>query len=94
VVIASAAAAAVSFASGAALLGLATAATVQMAKKKPAVVWPLMGPYLCWLTFATALNAEILRLNPDVSGRGWCNSWGVGDGYGQWQMLCALQSRS
>ena len=38
-----------------------------MAEKRPEVIWPLLGPYLCWITFATALNAEVLRLNPDVS---------------------------
>eukprot|EP00878_Enallax_costatus_P001014 GHUV01001148.1.p1 GENE.GHUV01001148.1~~GHUV01001148.1.p1 ORF type:complete len:240 (+),score=101.06 GHUV01001148.1:96-815(+) len=48
-----------------ALLGVATAASVKMAEKRPEVIWPLMGPYLCWITFATALNAEVLRLNPD-----------------------------
>jgi benzodiazapine receptor len=48
-----------------ALLGVATAATVKMAEKRPEVIYPLMAPYLCWVTFATALNAEILRLNPE-----------------------------
>lgn len=51
----------------AAMLGVATAASVKMAKEQPKVVWPLMAPYLCWVTFATALNVELLRLNPDVS---------------------------
>jgi tryptophan-rich sensory protein len=47
---------------------VATAATVKMAKasQKPAVIWPLMGPYLCWLAYATALNAELLRENSTV----------------------------
>lgn len=56
----------------AALLGGATAATVKMAEKRPEVIYPLMAPYLAWVTFATALNAEILRLNPDVSGANGC----------------------
>ncbi|GBG00368.1 translocator [Raphidocelis subcapitata] len=48
-----------------ALLGVAAAATVKMAKtsKRPEIIWPLMGPYLGWLAFATALNAELLREN-------------------------------
>ena len=53
------------------MLGVATAATVQMAKvsKKPGVIWPLMGPYLGWLAFATALNFELLRENNTVRAR-------------------------
>lgn len=57
----------------AALLGVATAATVSMAKasKKPEVIWPLMGPYLGWLAFATALNFEILRENNTETWLDW-----------------------
>jgi tryptophan-rich sensory protein len=51
----------------AALLGVATAATIKMADKaNPKVIWPLMAPYLMWVTFATALTGEIWRLNPEV----------------------------
>ena len=43
-----------------ALVGVAAAATVAMGKvSKPSAA--LMAPYLGWLTYATALNAEILR---------------------------------
>lgn len=49
-----------------AVLGLATAATVKMADKAGGkVIYPLMVPYLMWVTFATALTGEIWRLNPN-----------------------------
>lgn len=73
----------------AALLGVATAASVHMAKEKPAVVWPLMAPYLCWVTFATALTGEILRLNPDVSGAVW--ALGLGDKFGGFGLYGVLR---
>lgn len=56
-----------------ALLGVATAATFKMASasKKPQVIWPLMGPYLGWLAYATALNAELLRENSTETWLDW-----------------------
>ncbi|EFJ51204.1 hypothetical protein VOLCADRAFT_88041, partial [Volvox carteri f. nagariensis] len=48
-----------------ALLGVATAATVAMARAtSPAVQLPLMVPYLVWVSYATALNANICLNNP------------------------------
>lgn len=56
----------VALADSAAMLGVAAAATVSMAQStnRPGTILPLMVPYLCWVTFATALTGEILRLNP------------------------------
>ncbi len=49
----------------AALLGLATAATVTMSRAtSSAVQLPLMLPYLVWVSYATALNANICLNNP------------------------------
>ncbi|GIL66516.1 hypothetical protein Vafri_19976, partial [Volvox africanus] len=48
-----------------ALLGVATAATVFMSRAgSPAVQLPLMVPYLLWVSYATALNANIYLNNP------------------------------
>ncbi|GIM05829.1 hypothetical protein Vretimale_10209 [Volvox reticuliferus] len=48
-----------------ALLGVATAATVSMSlATSPAVQLPLMVPYLLWVSYATALNANICMNNP------------------------------
>jgi benzodiazapine receptor len=55
----------VALADSVAMLGVATAATVAMTKShKPEAILPLMVPYLAWVTFATTLTGEILRLNP------------------------------
>ncbi|GLC58176.1 hypothetical protein PLESTB_001327400 [Pleodorina starrii] len=48
-----------------ALLGLATAATVAMTRATSAAKQlPLMVPYLVWVSYATALNANICINNP------------------------------
>lgn len=49
-----------------ALVGMAAAATVSMAKAsaQPAVV-PLMAPYLLWTVYATALTHNIWLQNPE-----------------------------
>lgn len=48
-----------------ALLGLATAATVKMSQAtSPGVQLPLMLPYLAWVSYATALTANIWATNP------------------------------
>ncbi len=36
---------------------------------RPLAAW-LLVPYLCWALFATLLNYEFLRANPDADGRG------------------------
>eukprot|EP00195_Chlamydomonas_chlamydogama_P006433 CAMPEP_0202899828 /NCGR_PEP_ID=MMETSP1392-20130828/8745_1 /ASSEMBLY_ACC=CAM_ASM_000868 /TAXON_ID=225041 /ORGANISM="Chlamydomonas chlamydogama, Strain SAG 11-48b" /LENGTH=192 /DNA_ID=CAMNT_0049586103 /DNA_START=60 /DNA_END=638 /DNA_ORIENTATION=+ len=51
----------------AAMLGVATAATVTMARAaSPEQILPLMVPYLGWIAFATALSAKIHQLNPEA----------------------------
>lgn len=47
------------------LFMLATATTVLFARIRITAAW-LMVPYLLWLCFATALNYEIDRLNPNA----------------------------
>ncbi len=46
-----------------AMLGLSIATTAMFAKSRPLSAW-LMAPYLAWLSFASFLNYEIIRLNP------------------------------
>ncbi|MFL6722858.1 MAG: TspO/MBR family protein [Sphingomicrobium sp.] len=46
-----------------AIAALTFAATAASAIVRPAAAW-LMVPYLAWLSFATFLNYEIVRLNP------------------------------
>lgn len=47
------------------LLGLATATTVVFGRVRRISAW-LMVPYLAWICFATLLNYEVDRLNPDA----------------------------
>lgn len=48
-----------------AILVLATVTTVLFGRIRKAAAW-LMVPYLCWLGFASGLNYDIGRLNPDA----------------------------
>lgn len=47
------------------IFALAVAATFAFGRIRKAAAW-LMVPYLAWLTFATLLNYEIDKLNPDA----------------------------
>ena len=49
------------------ILALAIAATVVFGRVRKAAAW-LMVPYLVWLSFASILNFQIDRLNPDAEG--------------------------
>lgn len=54
-------------ADAAAMVGVATIATVAMSQAtSPAKVVPLMAPYLAWITFATALSYNIWKNNPEA----------------------------
>ena len=41
---------------------------VLFARIRPAAAW-MLAPYLAWVLFATALNYEFLRANPDADGK-------------------------
>ena len=47
------------------MLGIAIAATFAFARVRKAAAW-LMVPYLVWISFASILNFQIDRLNPDA----------------------------
>lgn len=49
------------------ILVLAIATTVVFGRVRKAAAW-LMVPYLMWLSFASILNFQIDRLNPDAEG--------------------------
>ncbi|KAG1667782.1 hypothetical protein FOA52_010819 [Chlamydomonas sp. UWO 241] len=58
---------AVACAESAATLGVAVAATIEMAKvAPPGAVLPLMVPYLGWMAFATVLAGKIAHDNPNA----------------------------
>ncbi|MFC4291202.1 TspO/MBR family protein [Sphingorhabdus arenilitoris] len=50
-----------------AILFIAIAATFAFGRIRKAAAW-LMVPYLAWLSFASILNFQIDRLNPDAEG--------------------------
>ncbi len=52
-----------------AVLDVALLVTIVLfARVRPAAAW-LLAPYLAWVLFATALNYEFLRANPDADGK-------------------------
>ena len=52
-----------------AVLDVAVLVTIVLfARIRPAAAW-LLAPYLAWVLFATALNYEFLRANPDADGK-------------------------
>lgn len=48
-----------------AILGLAGATTFAFFSIRKPAAW-MMAPYLVWLCFATALNYQVMKLNPDA----------------------------